>query len=79
MVIDEVAGVLIAMGLVANGPLWGLAVAWVLFRVLDITKPWLIDKAQYLEPEGLGIMADDLLAGLVAGALSLAIVSLVPA
>lgn len=71
VVIDEVAGVMIAMGFVAHGPLWVLALAWILFRVLDITKPWLIDKAQYLPPAGLGIMADDLLAGLVAGAISL--------
>jgi phosphatidylglycerophosphatase A len=79
VVIDEVAGVLIALGLVVQGPLWAWALAWVLFRVFDITKPWLIDRAQYLEPEGLGIMADDLLAGLVAGAITLGVVTLVPA
>jgi phosphatidylglycerophosphatase A len=79
VVIDEVAGVLIALGLVVQGPLWAWALAWVLFRAFDITKPWLIDKAQYLEPEGLGIMADDLLAGLVAGAITLGVVTLVPA
>ncbi len=70
VVIDEVAGVMIAMGMVRGAPLWILALAWILFRVLDITKPWLIDKAQYLRPNGVGIMADDILAGIVAGAIS---------
>jgi phosphatidylglycerophosphatase A len=70
VVIDEVAGVLIALGFVQSGPIWVLALAWILFRVFDIQKPWLIDKAQYLPPAGMGIMADDVLAGLVAGLIS---------
>ncbi len=70
VVIDEVAGVLIALGCVMSGPLWVMGVAWSLFRLFDITKPWLIDRAQYLPPAGLGIMADDILAGMVAGGLS---------
>jgi phosphatidylglycerophosphatase A len=67
VVIDEVAGVLIALGFVRMSPWWALVTAWVLFRVLDIAKPGLIDRVQYLKPPGLGIMADDLLAGLGAG------------
>src|SRR5690606_21454131 len=35
VVIDEVAGVLIALGLVQHGPLWLLGMAWILFRVFD--------------------------------------------
>lgn len=70
VVIDEVAGVVIALGLVQHGPLWLLALAWVLFRVFDITKPGLIYRAQYWPPAGLGIMVDDLIAGAVAGALA---------
>jgi phosphatidylglycerophosphatase A len=73
VVIDEVVGVLIALGLVRHEGMWNVADAWVLFRVLDIVKPWLIDKAQRLRPAGVGIMADDVLAGLVAGALAAAI------
>ncbi len=67
VVIDEVAGVFIAMGCVMHGPLWVLGLAWGLFRLFDITKPWIIDRVQYLQPPGLGIMADDLLAGACAG------------
>lgn len=70
VVIDEVAGVMIALGFVRSAPPWVLALAWILFRVFDITKPSWIDKAQYLRPSGVGIMADDILAGIVAGALS---------
>jgi phosphatidylglycerophosphatase A len=70
VVIDEVAGVLIALGFVRYAPLWVLAAAWLCFRVLDITKPSLIDKAQELRPAGVGIMVDDVLAGLAAGALT---------
>lgn len=70
VVIDEVAGVMIALGVVAAGPLWQLALAWVLFRLLDIFKPGIIERVQFLSPKGLGIMADDLLAGMAAGALA---------
>lgn len=70
VVIDEVAGVMIALGIVRDAPLWILALAWILFRVFDITKPSWIDRAQYFRPNGVGIMADDILAGIVAGALS---------
>ena len=68
VVIDEVAGVMIALGFVAQGSVWQWLVAWILFRILDITKPWFIHDAQNLRPSGLGIMADDVLAGVFAGA-----------
>lgn len=67
VVIDEVAGVLIALWLANRGGLKAEALAVLLFRVLDITKPGPIESLEHLEPRGLGIMADDLLAGLVAG------------
>lgn len=70
VVIDEVVGVLLALGTVRFEPWPYWAVAFVLFRLLDITKPWIIDRAQNLTPNGLGIMADDVLAGLGAGALT---------
>jgi len=67
VVIDEVAGTLIAMGMV-SGSSWGIRLlALALFRLLDITKPGPIDTVQRLEPPGVGIMADDVLAGLAAG------------
>ncbi len=67
VVIDEVAGSLIAMGLVRGHGIVAAAAALALFRLLDITKPGPIRRAEKLEPAGVGIMADDLLAGLIAG------------
>jgi phosphatidylglycerophosphatase A len=67
IVIDEVAGTLIAMGLVRKRSLAVRLAALVIFRALDIKKPGLVDRAQHWKPEGLGVMADDLIAGLAAG------------
>ena len=44
-----------------------LAVIFLLFRIFDITKPWIIGRADRNIKGGWGIMADDLLAGLAAG------------
>ncbi len=49
-----------------------LAAAFVVFRVLDILKPWPIRRFERF-PGGLGIMADDLAAGAV-GAVGLNVV-----
>ena len=71
VVIDEVAGQWIAMlGLGAATPL-GLLAAFVLFRVLDIAKPGPIGWADN-KPGAIGIMLDDVLAGLIAAAILLA-------
>ncbi|MFN0053407.1 MAG: phosphatidylglycerophosphatase A [Planctomycetales bacterium] len=46
---------------------WGTAVAgFLLFRIFDISKPWPCRRLETL-PGGLGIMADDLAAGVYAG------------
>lgn len=79
VVIDEVAGVVIAFLFVREAPALFLIVPWLLFRLFDIWKPGPIYRVQFLKPAGLGIMADDLLAGLVAGALSLGLLQLLPA
>ena len=64
VVIDEVAGQLFA--LFGAKPDWKhAALAFVLFRLFDITKPWPIRRLEEL-PEGTGIMLDDVAAGLLA-------------
>lgn len=64
IVIDEVAGQWLALLFVP--PLWTNALVAVLFfRFFDILKPWPIRRLEAL-PEGTGIMADDLAAGLLA-------------
>ena len=65
VVIDEVAGMMITVLLNPFvGPMWAL-VAFLLFRAADIVKPYPIDDLQRL-PGGLGVMADDVLAGVYA-------------
>ncbi len=75
VVADEVAGQWLALALAAPLTWWAALLAFLLFRLLDIWKPWIIDRAQGL-PGGLGVMADDVLAGLVAGALLRGILAL---
>jgi len=71
VVVDEVAGTLIAMTFVRGHSAWALVAAFVAFRLLDIFKPGPIDTVQRMRPEGLAIMADDILAGLGAGVLAM--------
>jgi phosphatidylglycerophosphatase A len=67
VVIDEVAGQMIAL---LSGPFWlptwwSVLTAFILFRLFDIWKPYPIRRFEALE-SGLGIMADDLVAGIYA-------------
>ncbi len=64
VVIDEVAGQLVTFLFLPVGALT-LAGGTVLFRAFDIWKPVPIRKLESL-PHGVGIMADDLLAGVYA-------------
>lgn len=58
IVIDEIAGFLLAMFLVPFA--WGhVAAGFILFRFFDILKPWPINGLQRL-PGGIGVMLDDL-------------------
>ena len=78
-VIDEISGQLLAMlpivpmGRTSDG--LAIVAAFVLFRFFDIAKPWPISRLESL-PAGVGIMADDFAAGLVAAALLLALLRL---
>lgn len=69
VVIDEVAGqwlTLVPLCLTIES----FALGFVLFRFFDIAKFWPISVAERRLSGGLGIMADDIVAGLLAGALS---------
>ena len=70
VVVDEVAGVLIAMACVRAAPPLFAVAAFVLFRFFDITKLGPVGIAERAKPAGLGIMADDLVAGAIAGILA---------
>lgn len=65
IVIDEVAGMVIT--LIAVPPSWlALLAGFGLFRLFDIVKPWPIRRIDARVHGGLGIMADDVAAGLAA-------------
>lgn len=63
---DEVVGYAITMLAAPAEPLWLLA-GFGLFRFFDIVKPWPIREADHSLKGGLGIMLDDVLAGIFAG------------
>lgn len=75
IVIDEVVGQWIALFPVAYGAMMmsadllalypGWIAAFVLFRLFDIWKPWLVGKAD-ARGDALGVMLDDVIAGVFA-------------
>jgi len=62
VVVDEIAGQMTTLAFLPATPLMLLA-GFVLFRVLDVLKPWPANRLEEL-PGGSGIMADDLMVGL---------------
>jgi phosphatidylglycerophosphatase A len=72
VVIDEIAGQwLTVLAVPPDAALY--AIGFVLFRLFDIWKPWPVSWAERAFKGGLGVMVDDLLAGVYAGALLFAI------
>lgn len=63
VVIDEMVGVWIALLAVPEGNIWYILFAFLLFRFFDIFKPLGIRKMEQLDG-GIGVMADDILAGI---------------
>lgn len=64
VVVDEVVGYLVAVAFLPTS-LPVLVLVFLLFRAADIAKPWPCRPAERL-PGGLGIVADDLMAGVYA-------------
>jgi phosphatidylglycerophosphatase A len=64
---DEIVGFMLTMAAVPCTWL-NIALGFVLFRLLDILKPWPISWCDRNVHGGWGIMLDDLVAGLLAGA-----------
>ncbi|HAT08468.1 MAG TPA: phosphatidylglycerophosphatase A [Rhodobiaceae bacterium] len=71
IVIDEVAGLWLTLTLAPLTPL-GIALAFVLFRLFDIAKPWPVRWADRNIGGPTGIMLDDVLAGIWAALVLLA-------
>jgi phosphatidylglycerophosphatase A len=76
-VADEGAGMLIALAALPAATLPGVALAFLLFRLLDIFKPWPVSWAD-AQPGAKGVMLDDLLAGATAGIALLLLHALLP-
>jgi len=73
IVIDEIAGVLITIGLLGNlkqDTIIKLIFAFIAFRILDIWKPSIIGRVDKKAKGGLGVMGDDILAGIFGGILA---------
>jgi phosphatidylglycerophosphatase A len=69
---DEVAGMMLTL-LAAPATWWGIAIAFGLFRLFDVWKPWPIREIDHGMRGGLGIMLDDVMAALMAAVLLLLI------
>lgn len=67
IVIDEVAGMVVA-GLFVPGTWTAAALVFVLFRIFDVAKPWPAGLIDRRVPFGVGVVGDDLVAGVYAGA-----------
>lgn len=68
-VVDEVIGQLLTFLFIPFTYSWKLILlGFLLFRLFDIWKPYPIDSLQNL-PAGIGVCADDILAGVYAGAI----------
>ncbi|MEA2076585.1 MAG: phosphatidylglycerophosphatase A [Candidatus Marinimicrobia bacterium] len=71
-VMDEAAGMWLSLIAIPKDNIWLVLIAFALFRVFDITKPWLISKAEKI-PGATGIMFDDVLAAIPAWLITFAV------
>jgi phosphatidylglycerophosphatase A len=67
VVIDEVAGQIVAFLAWPEASGWWLLAGFLLFRLFDVVKPFPARRAEHL-PGGWGIMTDDVMAGIYTAA-----------
>ncbi len=65
IVIDEIAGIMITLAFLPF-TLTNVLLGFLLFRSFDILKPYPISKAETFFKGGLGVLMDDVIAGLIA-------------
>ncbi|WQW58689.1 phosphatidylglycerophosphatase A [Helicobacter pylori] len=73
IVIDELVGMWLAMA-ISGLSLAGVILSFIFFRIYDITKPSLIGRIDKEVKGGLGVVADDALAGVLAGLSALLVI-----
>jgi len=66
IVVDEVAGMVVA-GLFLPGTWLAAGLGFAAFRLFDIVKPWPASAIDKGFPGGIGVVGDDLVAGVYAG------------
>ncbi|MEM8844251.1 MAG: phosphatidylglycerophosphatase A [Pseudomonadota bacterium] len=66
IVVDEIVGFLLTMTFAPAGWMW-ILIGFLLFRLFDILKPWPIKAMDQHISGGLGIVLDDLMAGIYGG------------
>jgi phosphatidylglycerophosphatase A len=76
-VADEAAGMALTLAALPAATLPGVLLAFALFRLLDISKPWPISWADR-QPGAFGVMLDDVIAGGLAALALLAFHALLP-
>jgi phosphatidylglycerophosphatase A len=76
IVLDEVVGMLITLCLLPVSPM-GAFVGFLVFRVLDVIKPFPSARFEKL-PGGLGVMADDGMAAIYGNLLMRALIAVAP-
>ncbi len=74
IVIDELVGMWLAMA-ISGLSLAGVILSFIFFRIYDITKLSLIGKIDKEVKGGLGVVADDALAGVLAGLSALLVIN----
>ncbi|OPG47071.1 phosphatidylglycerophosphatase A family protein [Helicobacter pylori] len=74
IVIDELVGMWLAMA-ISGLSLAGVILSFIFFRIYDITKPSLIGRIDKEVKGGLGVVADDALAGILAGLSALLVIN----
>jgi phosphatidylglycerophosphatase A len=76
VVLDEVLGMLITLALLPVNTA-GAIVGFLVFRVLDVVKPWPSARFEHL-PGGLGVMADDAMAAIYGNVVMRLLIMLLP-
>jgi phosphatidylglycerophosphatase A len=68
IVIDEIAGMMVTLIGLPFNPIT-VVIGFIIFRILDILKPFPIRNLDKRIPGGLGVVADDVAAGIIANLL----------
>jgi phosphatidylglycerophosphatase A len=76
VVVDNVVGQWLPLMFVRPDAAWQFAIAFVLFRVMDVLRPWPVSWARDHLPGGWRLMLDDFFAGVYAAACMYVIVHL---